>query len=97
VNFETATTTRVIPVATAPAPLTTSDARAPRPPCRRQCCTIPACESVNARKAPMANSGIRRSVTPPNTTKSAPAIKDKSTIPCENTRRLPRTLNDPGR
>src|ERR1035438_7787232 len=28
--------------------------------------TMPVCESVNARKAPTANSGIRRSVTPPN-------------------------------
>ena len=37
-----------------------SDARAPCPPRRRQCCTMPACESVNARNAPMAKSGISR-------------------------------------
>ena len=29
---------------------------------------MPACDSVNARKAPTANNGISRSVTPPKTT-----------------------------
>ena len=32
---------------------------------RSQCITIPACDMVNARKAPTAKSGISRSVTPP--------------------------------
>ena len=37
---------------------------------RIQCTTMPACERVKARKAPMAKSGMRRSVTPPKTMSS---------------------------
>ena len=64
VNFATSTTISVTPVASAPIPLINMLCRAPRPGLRIQCPTIPACESVNARNAPMANSGISRSVTP---------------------------------
>src|SRR5579883_2997522 len=65
VNFAASTTRTVAPVARAPTPLTTMLVRACRPPVRFQCATIPACESVKARNAPTANSGIKRSVTPP--------------------------------
>ena len=58
-NFDTRTTTRVTPVQTAPAALITIDFFAWLPASRLQCTTIPACESVNARNAPTANSGIR--------------------------------------
>ena len=58
-NLETRTTTSVTPVQTAPAALIAIDFRACAPPSRHQCTTIPACESVKARKAPTANSGIR--------------------------------------
>ena len=67
-NFATSTTTRVTPVARAPSPLIDDvERRGARPPARSQCATMPACESVNARNAPTANSGISRSVMPPKT------------------------------
>ena len=47
-NLETATTTAVTPVATAPTRLIGSERRACLPPSRRQCATIPACDIVNA-------------------------------------------------
>ena len=52
-NFETTTTTSVMPVATAPTALIHSERRCAPAPTRRQCCTMPACESVNARNAPI--------------------------------------------
>ncbi len=48
----------------APSPFTIMLCSAPGPRVLRQCPTIPACDSVNARNAPIANSGINRSVTP---------------------------------
>ena len=41
---------------------------------RRQCTTMPVCDMVNVKNAPMANSGIKRSVMPSNTVNSSPAV-----------------------
>ena len=54
-NLDTRTTPRVTPVESAPAALITIDFLACRPPSRTQCTTMPACDSVNAKKAPIAN------------------------------------------
>ena len=51
-NLATSTTSVVMPVATAPRPLTIM--RTGASPLRFQCITMPACESVKAMKAPMA-------------------------------------------
>jgi len=40
---------------------------------RRQCTTMPICDIVKVRNAPIANGGIRRSVMPRNTTSKIPA------------------------
>ena len=53
----------VTPVANAPNPLTSIRWTRPGESERFQWITMPAWESVNARKAPIANSGMRRSVT----------------------------------
>ena len=66
-NFATSTTSSVTPVATAPAALTRMLATRGLPGARTQCTTMPACDSVKARKAPMAKSGISLSVIPPKT------------------------------
>ena len=69
---------RVVAVPTALTP-SRSDRR-PRPATpperisRSQCDTIPACDSVKVRKAPMANKGMSRSVMPPKPTRSSPAV-----------------------
>ena len=75
-NFAISTMTVVAPVAIAPSPL--MNVLCSRPFARgpfllSQCRTIPACESVKARNAPTANSGIRRSVIPPKTMSNRPA------------------------
>src|SRR5262245_16785300 len=81
VNFAARTTRTVIPVAMPPNPFATMVRTAPGPPTRNQWPTIPACDSVNARNAPTANSGMRRSVTPRNTIKSSLASTASDTIP----------------
>ena len=83
VNFATSTTTSVTPVATAPRPLTSMFRTAPGPRFLHQWPTIPACESVNARNAPIAKSGISRSVTPPKTISRIAASAKSTTMPCE--------------
>ena len=65
-------------VQVAPAALIARDNRACGPPTFRQCATIPACERVNAKNAPMANKGIRLSVMPPKPM-SSPADRTAST------------------
>ena len=82
-NLETSTTTSVTPVQTAPAALIAIDFRACGPPSRHQCATIPACESVNARNAPTANSGIRWSVIPPKAIRSPADSAARTRMPCE--------------
>ena len=73
-NFATNTTTTVIAGGHArPIRSPTCCAAHRVPPTRFQWKTMPACESVNARKAPTAKSGIRRSVTPPKTISSTAA------------------------
>ena len=68
VNLAASTMSVVAPVATAPVPLT--NMCQPRPvwlaSCFCQCFTIPACERVNARNAPIAYSEMMLSMLPPN-------------------------------
>ena len=83
-NFATSTITDVIPVATAPKPFT--NACHSRPRCFSifsQCTTIPACDNVNARNAPIAYRGISRSVTPPNRIRISAVNPVSAYIPCE--------------
>ena len=47
----------------------------------RQCLTIPNCESVKARNAPTAYSGMSRSVTPQKTIKRKPLATARTTMP----------------
>ncbi len=89
-NLETSTTTRVTAVQTAPAALMAIDFMACGPPTLRQCATIPACDSVNARKAPTANNGIRLSVMPPKPIRSPADSVARTRMPREYTSRRPR-------
>ena len=54
VNFDTSTTSRTTPVATAPTPLTAAPSRQPGARSRRWRCTIPHWDSVNDVKTPTA-------------------------------------------
>ena len=63
-NLVTITIKSVIPVATEPRPLMNALTRAPESFDLSQWTTMPACDNVNARKAPTAKSGISLSVTP---------------------------------
>jgi hypothetical protein len=56
---------------------------------RHQCMTIPACDSVNARKTPTAKSGMSGAVSPPNPTKIAVAATESRRIPLVKARRSP--------
>ena len=58
---------------------------------------MPVCESMKAVKAPMANSGISRSVMPSNTNNSSPAVAAKNKIPTVNTSRRPSWANARGK
>src|SRR5271156_6225405 len=78
VNLATSTMTSVMPVARAPTPLMIMRRSVPLPPSRFQCITMPAWESVKARKAPMAKSG--RSVTPPKTIRRSAAKPTRATM-----------------
>ena len=51
--FVTATTTSTMPVTTAPKPLIEALVLQPGPRNRRQCATIPACDSVKDTKTPI--------------------------------------------
>ena len=53
-NFVNTTTNTVMPVQTAPRPLTSMPKRDFSPPAFFQCAIIPACDSVKARNAPTA-------------------------------------------
>ena len=81
VSFETAMTTSVTPVAAAPIAFIVIARFAPGPPERRQCATMPSCDSVNARNAPIAKSGISRSVTPPKAMSSSAATTARKMMP----------------
>jgi len=96
-NLLTATIISVIDVAAAPSPLIRAFAPQRGPRVCTQWTTIPAWDSVNARKTPTANSGISAWVSPPNTMISR-ALKPASTsIPLEKTRRSPSRASWRGR
>ena len=52
-------------------------------PLLRQCMTMPDCDSVKARNAPTAYSGISRSVMPPNAASSSPEAAARNNTPTE--------------
>lgn len=73
------------------------DARSIAPRRPRARATIAACDSPNAMNAPIANSGISRTVIPPKAISSTPAAAVSTTTPTVYTSRRPGTANARGR
>jgi len=97
VNFATRITTRADPLRRAPAPLIARLYRHPGSRSRRWCAVIPACEKVNALKAPTANRGIRRSMLAPSKIVISEARQARARIPADRARRHPLRVNIAGR
>ncbi len=95
-NLATAKMRVTIPVATAPTPLMTALRRHPASRSRSQWRTIPACDSVTEVNTPMAYRGISAVTRPPNATRTAIAMKARTTIPALNASRSPRNANRVG-
>ena len=80
-------TARAAIVVPAPTALIARRPRDPRARLRCQCTTMLTWLVAKVRKAPIAKSGISRSVIPPNTTRSRPATSVRNAMPIEKTRR----------
>ena len=97
VNFETTTTSVTTAVAAAPTALMASRRGQPDSRRRQWCTTMPACERVNAKNRPTANSGMSALTSPPNATSRVPAATASTSIPFDRTSRSPRFASWRGR